>query len=630
MRTGVITALVLCAALGCALPALAQYPRQDLIWARSVNGAPPTLDGVLNEAVWAQAESVKVLWGVDNGIPGSGYKSEGGFLPSDGTNVTVKILRDGNQIYMGMTAPDKSMGGGTDFNRFEGFLMGVKDRSLGEHPAPVAEYFVVWWDPDTLWPGGSAAGQQPNIFGRWRNYPDPRTPEQIAAWDVATKVYGTLNDDADVDTGYVMEMRMDAAIMGYDFSQPEGDIFEWNISVYDCDYFWPLSFTQFSTARAWLQDPWGNTSWFDEMRVWGRSDVTVSSGAVPVIEPELRVANAAPFAPPTIDGLLNEAVYASAPKVRIKYNDAALRETYGNPGKWRSGQFQPEVNGGLAPVTNPGDATVYYFFRDDSLYLGFDVTDRYVQYVSTFDRWDGFMVSLNERERRGPDKSLLGQKIAFQVGASGEVIPQDSLPFLISRGAARVALQLKPGTSVDTLAQGIDAGWTAELILDLTKFGYPPGRGDGLVFLGVDLLDGDSFTDFQLSYGTRTWWWREHDAKCCPPWGYMDPALLVVGVEDETPARRGFALLGNFPNPYRDGTVIRYSLPGAAAVVLELYDVRGRLLSRRSLGVQEAGMRQAELERSGASGLRFYRLRMADPKTGKELAALSGKMMVLE
>ena len=43
---------------------IAQYaPRQDVIWARTVPAGTITMDGVLNEAAWAQAESFEdKLW----------------------------------------------------------------------------------------------------------------------------------------------------------------------------------------------------------------------------------------------------------------------------------------------------------------------------------------------------------------------------------------------------------------------------------------------------------------------------------------------------------------------------------------------------------------------------------------
>jgi hypothetical protein len=631
MRRGLTTALVLCAVLLAALPAFAQAPRQDLIWARSTAGAPITLDGVLSEPAWAKAESVVVRYGVDNGLPGSGFKGEGGWLPADPTRATIKFLTDGNILYMAAVVPDSSVGGSVDFNRFDGFLMGLKDHSVADRPAPVIEYFYSWWAPtDTL--HASDPGRLP-VFntGKWSSYPSPRTPAEIDAWDAATTVDGVSNSDAGVDKGYTIEMKFNLTPIGYDVTQPAGDVVEWNVDIYDCDWYWPIDFWRFTSSRSWWQDPWGNTSWYDEVRIHARPDVTVNSGALPTIGPELRVPNAVNFPNPVIDGVLNDPVYAYADSVHIKFGDTALRDSYGNPGKYRSGEFQPDVNGGKAVVRDPADATVKYFFKEDTLYLGFDVRDKYVQFHTLYDRWDGFTVSINDYLARAPDSNLAGHRLSFQVGASGQLLAQDWLPYLRDTlHGARAALQLKPGTSVDTTASGVDLGWQAELAVDLTKLNYPHGRGDGRLFLGVDLLDGDSFTIITNSYGTRTWWWREHEAKCCPPWGYLDPNLKLVDVEGSPPLPAGsFVLLGNTPNPFMRGTVVRYVMAEPADVVLEVYDLRGRLTQRRALGLVPAGTQQVALDAVGASGLHFYRLRLTDHASGALKATLTGKMLLL-
>ena len=54
-----------------AVPCGAQPARKDVIWARVASG-PITLDGIPNEPSWAQAESMTVRYGQENGIPGSG------------------------------------------------------------------------------------------------------------------------------------------------------------------------------------------------------------------------------------------------------------------------------------------------------------------------------------------------------------------------------------------------------------------------------------------------------------------------------------------------------------------------------------------------------------------------------
>ena len=53
MRSRVLAMTLIGVAFACA--ASAQPVRKDAIWARSTNGAPITLDGVLNEPAWAVA-----------------------------------------------------------------------------------------------------------------------------------------------------------------------------------------------------------------------------------------------------------------------------------------------------------------------------------------------------------------------------------------------------------------------------------------------------------------------------------------------------------------------------------------------------------------------------------------------
>src|SRR5688500_13586539 len=118
--------LVLAGTLGAQAAAFAQEPREDFIWARrSLN--PITLDGNLNEPGWAQAESWTIRYGQDAGIPGSGWKVEGGLVnPTNPTFATLKFLTFGNQLYLGATVADSSVGGSAGFNRFDGFLMALK------------------------------------------------------------------------------------------------------------------------------------------------------------------------------------------------------------------------------------------------------------------------------------------------------------------------------------------------------------------------------------------------------------------------------------------------------------------------------------------------------------------------
>ncbi len=155
-------------------------------------------------------------------------------------------------------------------------------------------------------------------------------------------VHGQSNSDATLDTGYTVEMVFDLGVMGYDVTQPAGDVIEWNISIYDTDYFWPPVVNLFTSNRVWWQDPWGNVGWYNEVRIHARPDVTTTSGPVPAIAPEVVISPLT--AVPVIDGALDEALWndSAVYTFDLRWDDQALRETYDGMGPERSGQYQPD------------------------------------------------------------------------------------------------------------------------------------------------------------------------------------------------------------------------------------------------------------------------------------------------
>ncbi|TNE68897.1 T9SS type A sorting domain-containing protein [bacterium] len=82
---------------------------------------------------------------------------------------------------------------------------------------------------------------------------------------------------------------------------------------------------------------------------------------------------------------------------------------------------------------------------------------------------------------------------------------------------------------------------------------------------------------------------------------------LVSSIENEIPTE--FGLSQNYPNPFNPSTTIKFSLPKADQVSLEIYDVTGRLVQTLVNGMRNAGYHQVQFNASGlASGLYFYRL----------------------
>lgn len=630
MKAAIATALAVGVVFASVSSAPAEVPREDVIWARATT-ATITLDGVLNEPDWAKAETMVLHYGQDNGIPGSGWKVEAGlFNGTDPSTATLKFLVKGNELFLGAVVQDSSVGGSQQFNRFDGFLMAIKDHAAMGSYKPPAEYFYSWWYPDSLTPDPQPPGQLPSFVGRWATFPPgtPRDSTQKANWDAVTTVQGLSNDDSVIDQGYTVEMRFNLTPMGYDVTQPAGDVVEWNLSLYDSDWFWPFNAAKFTTNRVWWQSPWGNQAWYNEVKIHARPDVTVSSGPVEEVGPELVIAEVGGTAP-TIDGDLSDAIW-SDPEVYsfdIRWGDLALRDTYPGVGPHRAGEYQPTVNGVTAFIVDPADATVKLFHQGDKLYLGFDVRDQVVQYHPAFDRWDGFLVTMNEYSLRDVDHQLVSRRISFQVGAGGAAVPQDYLGTLVGNGDATVAVHLNPGTVVDTVGTTADNGYQAELVIDLTGMGYPTGLGDGRLFLGVNLLDGDSFLPVTDSYGTRTWWFREYESECCPVWAYLAPYPTGANVvADIAPG----VLVSTVPNP-SSNPAIRYSLPSRLETTLEVFDVAGRLVERRALGIQGPGEHDVSFDgRRRAAGIYLYRVRLADPSTGRETMSGFGKVVLLK
>jgi hypothetical protein len=77
----------------------------------------------------------------------------------------------------------------------------------------------------------------------------------------------------------------------------------------------------------------------------------------------------------------------------------------------------------------------------------------------------------------------------------------------------------------------------------------------------------------------------------------------------DRPAPARFGLSQNYPNPFNPVTVIRYELPEAGTVRLQIFDVLGRAVAtlvdeRRDAGIYEVPFNA----RNFASGTYFYRL----------------------
>jgi len=134
-------------------------------------------------------------------------------------------------------------------------------------PAPPFEYFYGWVTEDWADPNTGLVGASPGFFG-WAGGPRTEGDSQANIWYAVTRVLGVSNTDTSADgsfspdTGYVVELRINLTPRGYDVTRPQGDVIEFNISIYDADWQWPFNQDKFSGNRSWWQGPWGNASWY--------------------------------------------------------------------------------------------------------------------------------------------------------------------------------------------------------------------------------------------------------------------------------------------------------------------------------------------------------------------------------
>jgi hypothetical protein len=84
----------------------------------------------------------------------------------------------------------------------------------------------------------------------------------------------------------------------------------------------------------------------------------------------------------------------------------------------------------------------------------------------------------------------------------------------------------------------------------------------------------------------------------------------VTGVENEPGLPKGYSLDQNFPNPFNPSTTIRFTLPKPSYVTLQIYDVRGRLVTTLVDRDMPAGAHREVLQADGlTSGVYFCRIK---------------------
>jgi len=138
------------------------------------------------------------------------------------------------------------------------------------------------------------------------------------------------------------------------------------------------------------------------------------------------------------------------------------------------------------------------------------------------------------------------------------------------------------------------------------------GSYDHLEFYPMNMAFAETLDNLDIGYEFQTFYGDHYDRRRLPVAlifldSVMNSVTEIADAKAELPA--AFSLLQNYPNPFNAATTIRYNLPRASDVTLDIYDILGCKVLTLYDGYQPAGEHSIIWNADNfSSGLYFYRL----------------------
>lgn len=244
---------------------------------------------------------------------------------------------------------------------------------------------------------------------------------------------------------------------------------------------------------------------------------------------------------------------------------------------------------------------------------------------------DGIRFTIRDVSEFDNAQTLIGRQFDFFVDSTGAAgygqyagQIRDTIP-----DAVTAAVGLKNASTVADPSD-VDEGYQLEIAINLTHaLGYPEDLGDGRLWLSVNFFDGDILENPVDSYATRVFLFGER-SQGASIYGYLNAESAVAAqAGGEVPS--AITLYGNYPNPFNPTTTLRYALPGAGVVAVQVFDVLGRKVAELTPGVQAPGVQELPFDASRlASGLYLYRVDVRDLVSGQAYGSVTGRMMLVK
>jgi hypothetical protein len=193
--------------------------------------------------------------------------------------------------------------------------------------------------------------------------------------------------------------------------------------------------------------------------------------------------------------------------------------------------------------------------------------------------------------------------------------------------------------SATTSGDNVIIKWRTESEVNNVGFSVYRSEIEDGKYIKITFVNGDGNTGMPTDYQ-----FIDKNAEANKTYYYYLEDIDIAGVKNRSntikvvvppakPVPKAFALLQNYPNPFNPETWLPYELPGDAAVVIRIYDLKGQLVRQLDLGNQKAGYYvdkkaaaywngKDQLGQPVASGIYFYSLRADDFEPVKRMVIL--------
>lgn len=614
--------------------------REDAIYVRVMQANEDVVVDGVEDAVWAEADSIVVGYGQTSYLPGSGYDLWAGTsVPGDSANAVFKCLYKAPYIYLLFKVEDESVGGwnwDASTSGFDAIIMAFKDNT-GDHSWVQAwdkrmEHFFTWgyhWAfPDSFPNPNDLHGAPPLYMGNNSvagGREEWRTPAQQERWTAVTTVNGTSMDSLP-DMGWISEHRINVDSLGFNLNRM-GDVLPFSFSMFDADRIFDSTASNNSWNRTWWGCPWNENWYYGALFIDPNVTTATMDSPIPPVDytiPRLRESETI-----TTDGDLNEWQTDNTLHFHVKYGDESTFTDINGTGDWASGYLEDTWNS--SPTVVDGPEVDYWITYDDSnLYVSATVTDQIVTVPDPSGRKDGitfFMVPRNYVNGAGifPSKTL-----TVNVDSSGNGVAADDLIGMVDTANVDFALMLGDQTDVNDNSN-FDNGFTVELKLPFTSFSYPEDLGDSVVFIGALVNDIDVFDDANSNYYAKTFWFVQQPGQHAPAWVVLGPPNSPDAVNDEAMVPTTIKLLDNYPNPFNPSTTIKYSININSDVTLFVYNILGQTVSEMKQLNVPIGYNEFKFDATGlSSGVYFYQLKISNHSNLKVTRTQVKKMVLLK